>query len=145
MKDKAEIIICLHAGDIERKKVRADFGTTYDADTLRIIDDLRKWDLEVAAVVVTRFNDQPVVQQFINGQVSEEDLAPMTGELNSILEWIEQLGEVDTSGVAPMTSAIETNLRWREDKVTDGGYPEKVTSNAPNGDDGFFTVPKVVE
>ena len=77
--------------------------------------------------------------------VPDEDLAPMTGELNSILEWIEQLGEVDTSDVAPMTSAVETQLRWREDKVTDGGYPEKVTGNAPNGDDGFFTVPKVVE
>ena len=77
--------------------------------------------------------------------VREEDLAPMTGELNSILEWIEQLGEVDTTDIAPMTSAVETQLRWREDKVTDGGYPQKITRNAPEGDDGFFTVPKVVE
>lgn len=77
--------------------------------------------------------------------VREEDLAPMTCELNTILEWIEQLSEVDTSDVAPMTSAVETQLRWREDKVTDGGYPQKVTVNAPEGDDGFFTVPKVVE
>ena len=77
--------------------------------------------------------------------VPEEDLAPMTGELNSILEWIEQLSEVDTDGVPPMTSAVETQLRWREDKVTDGNYPEKIIGNAPDGDDGFFTVPKVVE
>ncbi len=77
--------------------------------------------------------------------VREEELAPMTGELNSILEWIEQLGEVDTTDIAPMTSAVETQLRWREDKVTDGGYPQKITRNAPEGDDGFFTVPKVVE
>jgi aspartyl-tRNA(Asn)/glutamyl-tRNA(Gln) amidotransferase subunit C len=77
--------------------------------------------------------------------VNEEDLAPMTGELNSILEWIEQLGEVDTDGVQPMTSAVQTTLRWRQDEVTDGNYAAKVTANAPQGDDGFFTVPKVVE
>lgn len=66
LKDKAEIVMCLYAGDIERRKVRADFGITYDADTLRIIDDLRSWGLAVGSVVVTRFDDQPVVQQFIN-------------------------------------------------------------------------------
>lgn len=77
--------------------------------------------------------------------ITEEELEPMTGELNSILAWVEQLGEVDTQNVAPMTSVVEANLRRREDKVTDGGYVDRVTANAPNGDDGFFTVPKVVE
>lgn len=66
LKDRSEIIICLHAGDIERKKIRADFGITYDADTLKLIDDLRVWGLDVSAVVVTRYENQPVVKQFID-------------------------------------------------------------------------------
>lgn len=77
--------------------------------------------------------------------VKEEDLAPMTGELNTILEWVEQLGEVQTDGVVPMTSAVDAKMRWRKDEVTDGGYSQKITQNAPESDDGFFTVPKVVE
>ncbi len=77
--------------------------------------------------------------------VDEKDLEPMTGELNTILDWVEQLSEVNTDDVAPMTSAVETTLRWRQDEVNDGGYAHKVTQNAPEGDDGFFTVPKVVE
>ncbi|MCK5851128.1 MAG: DUF1846 domain-containing protein [Kiritimatiellae bacterium] len=64
LKDKTDIVICIYAGDIERKKLRADFGITYDVDILRLIDDLRAWDLNVKAVVITRFNDQPAVQQF---------------------------------------------------------------------------------
>ncbi len=66
LKDQAEIILCIHAGDIERKKLRADFGITYDADALQLIDDLRDWGLEVAAVVITRFNGQPAALQFRN-------------------------------------------------------------------------------
>jgi uncharacterized protein (UPF0371 family) len=66
LRDQAEIILCIHAGDIERKKLRADFGITYDADALRLIDDLRDWDLAVSAVVITRFNDQPAALQFRN-------------------------------------------------------------------------------
>jgi uncharacterized protein (UPF0371 family) len=66
LKEQTEIILCIHAGDIERKKLRADFGITYDADALRLIDDLRDWDLPVSAVVITRFNDQPAAVQFRN-------------------------------------------------------------------------------
>ena len=67
LKDKADIVICIFAGDIERKKIRADFGITYDVDTLKLIDDLRSWGLSVRAVVVTRYQDQPVVKRFIDG------------------------------------------------------------------------------
>ncbi len=66
LRDRAEIILCIYAGDIERKKVRADFGITYDADMLRLIDDLREWGLSVAGVVITRFNEQPAAVQFKN-------------------------------------------------------------------------------
>ncbi|WP_259780025.1 Asp-tRNA(Asn)/Glu-tRNA(Gln) amidotransferase subunit GatC [Aestuariispira ectoiniformans] len=78
-------------------------------------------------------------------RVPEEDLEPLAGELNNILGWIEQLGEVDTDGVEPMTSVVEMTLRQREDQVTDGNYPDKVLANGPDTAMGFYTVPKVVE
>ncbi len=65
LKDKLDIVIAIYAGDIERKKMRADFGITYDIDILRLIDDLRFWGLDVKAVVVTRYEEQPVVKGFI--------------------------------------------------------------------------------
>ena len=64
IRDQAEILICIHAGDIERRKVRADFGITYDSDTFKLIDDLREWELLVRAVVITRFQDQPAAIAF---------------------------------------------------------------------------------
>jgi uncharacterized protein (UPF0371 family) len=67
LKDKAEIILCIYAGHIEQRKTRADFGITYDADAMKLIDDLRSdWGLEITAVVVTRYEDQPSANQFIN-------------------------------------------------------------------------------
>ncbi len=66
LRDRIEILLCIHAGDIERKKLRADFGITYDADALRLIDDLRDRGLEVTAVVITRFHGQPAALQFRN-------------------------------------------------------------------------------
>ena len=65
LKDKIEVIICIYSGDIERKKIRADFGITYDIDTMKLIDDLRDGGINVCAVVVTRFNGQPIVKQFM--------------------------------------------------------------------------------
>jgi uncharacterized protein (UPF0371 family) len=64
--DRAEIILCIYAGDIERRKIRADFGITYDSDALKLIDDLREWRLEVRAVVITRFEEQPSAALFKN-------------------------------------------------------------------------------
>jgi uncharacterized protein (UPF0371 family) len=55
LKDRADILLCIYAGDIERKKIRADFGITYDSDALKLIDDLRGWDINVMGVVITRF------------------------------------------------------------------------------------------
>jgi len=66
LKDKADIILCIYAGDIERKKIRADFGITYDSDALKLIDDLRGWDINVLGVVITRFDNQPTASQFKN-------------------------------------------------------------------------------
>lgn len=66
LKDTIDIILCIYSGDIERKKVRADFGITYDVDALKLIDDLGEWGLDVKAVVITRFDDQPAATIFKN-------------------------------------------------------------------------------
>jgi uncharacterized protein (UPF0371 family) len=65
--DRAEILLCIYAGDIERRRIRGDFGVTYDTDALRLIDELRRHDLKVMGVVVTRFQDQPAAVSFMNG------------------------------------------------------------------------------
>ena len=81
--------------------------------------------------------------------VPEERLAPLAGELNGILDWIEQLNEVDVDGVEAMTSTVEMALPMREDVVQDGptggGQPAAIVSNAPRTEENFFIVPKVVE
>ena len=75
----------------------------------------------------------------------EDRLEPLAREISGILDWIEQLSEVDTDGVEPMTSAVAAKLPMRADVVTDGGDAAKVLANAPRSDRGFFVVPKVVE
>lgn len=77
--------------------------------------------------------------------ISDADAERLAPELNNILGWIEQLGEVDTSNVEPMTAVIPNTLRLREDVVTEGQQRDAVLQNAPQGEHGFFTVPKVVE
>ena len=78
-------------------------------------------------------------------KLNEDEVAPLEAELNRILGWIEQLGEVDTDGVEPMTAVIPNTLRWRADEVTDGNVQDKVLANAPQAEFGFFAVPKVIE
>ena len=77
--------------------------------------------------------------------MTDDEVTAMVPELNNILGWIEQLGEVDTAGVAPMTAVIANTLRLRDDVVTDGGIREQVLANAPAPEHGFFGVPKVIE
>jgi uncharacterized protein (UPF0371 family) len=64
--DQSEVILCIYAGDIERKKIRADFGITYDVDAMKLIDDLREWNINVTAVVITRYDNQPSATLFKN-------------------------------------------------------------------------------
>jgi len=75
----------------------------------------------------------------------EDRLEPLAQELNGILAWIEQLGEVDVDGIEPMTSNVAQPLRLRDDVVSDGCKVADVLANAPRATDGFFVVPKVVE
>ena len=78
-------------------------------------------------------------------RMSDDEVAAMVPELNNILGWVEQLGEVDVAGVEPMTAVIPNTLRLRDDVVTDGGVRNKVLANAPAPEHGFFGVPKVIE
>jgi len=66
IKDKIDVILCIHAGAIERKKIRADFGITYDVDALKTIDDFRDWGIEIKAVVITRYQNQSPAKAFKN-------------------------------------------------------------------------------
>ena len=77
--------------------------------------------------------------------MEEDALEPMAQELNGILAWVEQLGEVDTEGVEPMTGAIAATLPQRDDRPRPGAPTDELLANAPEADDGFFVVPKVVE
>ena len=75
----------------------------------------------------------------------EDRLQPLARELSGIMQWIDQLAEVDTDGVEPMASVVHVKLPLREDVVTEGGDASKVLANAPRSENGFFVVPKVVE
>ena len=78
-------------------------------------------------------------------KIDPEKRQALASELSNILDWIEQLNEVETGDVPPMTSVGEAKLALRTDEVTDGGKVEKILANAPEQQDGHFVVPKVVE
>jgi len=77
--------------------------------------------------------------------VAEDEVEPLQGELNAILAFVEQLGEVNVDGVEPMTSVTPMAMKTRKDEVTDGDIPDAIMQNAPAREDHFFVVPKVVE
>ncbi len=78
-------------------------------------------------------------------KIEDEKLEPLAGELNNILGWVEQLGEVNTDDIQPMSSVVDAKLRWRQDEVNDGDKADSVLKNAPDAEYGFFAVPKVIE
>ena len=77
--------------------------------------------------------------------MSDAEIEALVPELNNILGWVEQLGEVDTDGVEPLTAVIDQKLRLRDDVVNDGGIRDEILANAPEAQHGFFAVPKVIE
>jgi len=77
--------------------------------------------------------------------MSDAEIEALVPELNNILDWVEQLGEVNTDGVEPLTAVIDQKLRLRDDAVTDGDCRDAVLANAPEAQHGFFAVPKVIE
>jgi len=77
--------------------------------------------------------------------MSDEEIERLAPELNNILGWVEQLGEVNTDGVEPLTAVIDQKLRLRDDVVNEGDIRDDVLANAPEAQHGFFAVPKVIE
>jgi len=78
-------------------------------------------------------------------KITDDEARSLEGELSGILNWVEQLDEVDTAGVAPMTRVVAQELKKRADRVTDGEIADAIVKNAPVVDDHYFVVPKVVE
>ncbi|MDC3272808.1 Asp-tRNA(Asn)/Glu-tRNA(Gln) amidotransferase subunit GatC [Hyphomicrobiales bacterium] len=77
--------------------------------------------------------------------ISENEITKLSSELNSIIKWVEQLNEIDTTDVVPMTSNVNNTLYLRKDVISDGNIVDDILSNAPMTEDGFFLVPKVIE
>lgn len=77
--------------------------------------------------------------------VKEEEVEHLKGELNAMLAFVEQLSEVDVTGVEPMTSVMPMAMKKRPDAVTDGEIADDIVRNAPETDDHYFVVPKVIE
>jgi aspartyl-tRNA(Asn)/glutamyl-tRNA(Gln) amidotransferase subunit C len=77
--------------------------------------------------------------------VDDQQVAAMEKELNALLAWVEQLSEVDVTGVPPMTSVVAHRLKMRDDIISDGERADDILKNAPQSENGFFLVPKVVE
>ena len=92
-------------------------------------------------------NEQQVrhVAKLARLALGEAEIARMVPELNNILDWVEQLGEVNTDGVEPLTAVIDIPTRLRDDIVNDGDIRDKILLNAPDAQHGFFAVPKVIE
>lgn len=78
-------------------------------------------------------------------KITDEEAQGLQSELTGILNWVEQLNEIDTSNVEPMTRVVPISLKRRKDEVTDGNIADDIVKNAPMTDDHFFVVPKVVE
>jgi aspartyl-tRNA(Asn)/glutamyl-tRNA(Gln) amidotransferase subunit C len=78
-------------------------------------------------------------------KITDAEVQTIRGELNTILQWVEQLDAVPTEGVAPMTRVLPMQMRMRKDSVTDGEIADDIVGNAPDTDDHYFVVPKVVE
>ena len=78
-------------------------------------------------------------------RVPEDNLPKLADQLSGILDFIEQLNEVDVTGIEPMTSVTPMRLKRRKDGVTDGNIQTRILANAPDAREGFFAVPKVVE
>ena len=78
-------------------------------------------------------------------KISDKEAESLESELSTILEWIEQLNEVNTENIDARNRVISMPMKKRMDEISDGGYPDDLLENAPERSDNFFAVPKVVE
>ena len=97
---------------------------------------------------VGRLVDEAIVRKIARLariKITDAEAFALEGELNGILQWVEQLDEVDTTGIEPMTRVVPVAMKKRADVITDGGKADEIVANAPMSEDNFFMVPKVVE
>jgi aspartyl-tRNA(Asn)/glutamyl-tRNA(Gln) amidotransferase subunit C len=100
----------------------------------------------IGARIMSVTNDQVRhIARLARIAMSDEEIGRLVPELNNILGWVEQLGEVNTDGVEPLATVIDQKLRLRDDLVTEGDIRDEVLANAPEAQHGFFAVPKVIE
>jgi aspartyl-tRNA(Asn)/glutamyl-tRNA(Gln) amidotransferase subunit C len=85
------------------------------------------------------------IAQLARIAVRDDEIQHLQGELNAMLDFVEQLSEVDIAGVEPMTSVTPMEMKKRADVVDDGNIADDILKNAPATEDHFFLVPKVVE
>ncbi len=85
------------------------------------------------------------VARLANIEIQDGDVERIGTQLSGIIQWVEQLGEVDTDNVEPLANVVNIDLHLRKDEVTDGDCADKVLANAPEETQGFFVVPKIVE
>ena len=85
------------------------------------------------------------VAQLAHIEMDDAALDTYAPQLNTIMDWIEQLNEVDTDNIAPLASATEMTLKMRRDEVTDGQRREDILTNAPEAKEGYFVVQKIIE
>jgi len=78
-------------------------------------------------------------------RIEEDKIPTAEDEFNKILQWVEQLNEVNTDGVEPLVSVNENTITCRDDIVTTANLSQEVLANAPQAAYGYFTVPKVIE
>ena len=95
--------------------------------------------MPVDAATVTR------IASLARIKLTDAETLPLAGELSAILQWVEQLGEVDTTGIAPMAAVMPITRAWRPDVIDDGGIRADVLANATDAQFGFFAVPKVID
>jgi len=100
---------------------------------------IEQTDMSVDKTTVSR------VARLARINIDDDRLEPMAQELSSIMNWIEQLNEVNTDAVEPLASVTGHALPMRDDIVTDGEMADQIVQNAPESMSGFFVVPKVVE
>lgn len=92
-----------------------------------------------------KIEDVKKVSKLARIHMEDEKLEQLAPQLSNIINFVEQLSEVDTDNVEPLANVVDITLQLREDKTTDGGYSEKVLKNTPETTQGYFVVPKVVE
>lgn len=129
----------VHFPDGRRPMLRTAVLPAISAVPLPSANPLERDDMKVDETTVRR------IARLARIKITDDEARSLEGELSGILNWVEQLDEVDTSTVEPMTRVVPIALTKRQDRITDGDKADDIIANAPMAEDHYFVVPKVVE